>query len=165
MGCIVESSQGRSVTRHDRGQAGASLIEILIVIAVAVPVILSAALGLLLTMRLSVSTEQTQKAEAQATAFAESVKEIDYTPCAGINTYKTAAGLWSPPAASRTTFEFVSVAHWSQSAKAYTNTSCATAADDEGAQLITIRAKTGERTSTLEVVKRNPDAAADPGTP
>ncbi len=146
-----------------RAQSGATLIEIIVVMAVAIPVILAAAAGLLTTMRLSSATEQQQQAEAQATAFAESVKQIPYVPCADVTDYETSSELWAPP--TGVTVEFVDVAYWSQPDRDYTSTTCSAAADDEGAQLITVRAITDERSTRLEVVKRDPDASAEVATP
>ncbi|MFN7148675.1 MAG: type II secretion system protein [Microthrixaceae bacterium] len=146
-----------------RTQSGATLIEIIVVMAVAIPVILAAAVGLLTTVRLSSATEQQQQAEAQATAFAESVKQIPYVPCAVTADYETSPELWAPP--TGVTVQILDVGYWSQADRDYTSTSCASAADDLGAQLVTVRAVTSERSATLEVVKRDPNASAEVATP
>ncbi len=139
-----------------RGQRGATLIEVLVVVAVAIPVILAAAAGLLTTMRLSSATQQGQQAEAQASAFAESVKQIAYVPCAEVADYASDAELWAPP--SGVTVEVLDVRYWSQTARSYTSTTCAGPNDDQGSQLITVRAETEDRSAVLEVVKRDPEA-------
>lgn len=146
-----------------RGQSGATLIEIIVVMAVAIPVILAAAVGLLTTVRLSGATEQQQQAEAQATAFAESVKQIPYVPCAVRADYENSPELWVAP--TGVTVQIVDVAYWNQTDRDYTSTTCASAADDLGAQLVTVRAVTSERSAVLEVVKRDPDASAEVATP
>lgn len=150
------------VLAHGRGsQRGATLMEIVVVIAVAVPVILAAAAGLLMTVRLSSGTAQQQQAEAQATAYAESVKQITYVPCAEVADYDGAPGLWSPPAGVEV--EVAAVRYWDQTDRDYTATTCS--APDQGSQLVTVRAVTRERSTTLDVVKRNPDASAEQGSP
>jgi len=131
-------------------------MEVLIVVAVAIPVILAAAAGLLTTMRLSSGTQQGQQAESQVTAFAESVKQIAYVPCADVTDYDGDAELWTPP--TGVTVELVDVRYWDQATRDYTSASCAGPTDDQGAQLITVRAGTHERSSTLDVVKRDPEA-------
>lgn len=149
------------VVRRAAEQRGATLLEIVMVIAIAVPVILAAAAGLLTTMRLSSDTQQQQQAEAQATAFAESLKQIPYVPCAEVSDYASSGELWTPP--PRVQVQIDDVAFWSQADRDYTSTSCTDADDDQGAQLITVRAVTPDRVAVLEVVKRDPDAWADDG--
>lgn len=151
------------VPRRVREQRGATLLEIVVVIAIAVPVILAAAAGLLTTMRLSSDTQQQQQAEAQATAFAESLKQIPYVPCAGPSDYSSSSELWAPPAGVQVQID--DVAYWSQADRDYTSASCTDPDDDQGAQLITVRAVTPDRAARLEVVKRDPDAWADGATP
>ena len=139
-----------------RTQNGASLLEVLAVVAIAIPVVLAAAAGLLTTMRLSSATQQQQQAEAQATAYAESMKQIPYVPCAVPTNYASDTGLWTPPAG--VTVEVVQIRYWTQATRDYSSTSCSTPGADEGAQLVTVRAVTPDRSTTLEVVKRDPDA-------
>lgn len=145
-----------------RPQGGATLLEVLIVVAIAVPIIIAAAVGLQITVRLSGATEQTQKAEAQLTAYAESLKQVPYVPCAEPSDYDGDPGLWSPPVGSKPNLdlEVVGVRHWSQASRDYSAPLCTVAGDDGGAQLVTVRASTSERSWELDVVKRNPDASA-----
>ena len=135
-----------------RGQAGISLIEVIVVIAVLVPIILAATLGLLTTARLSTDTKVSQELNAAAASYSESLKEVAYVGCADVDGYDGAAGLWAPPAGSDIDIDVTGVEYWKQATTTY-GPGCAS---DEGSQLITIELSDLDGTAELSVVKRDP---------
>lgn len=130
-------------------------------VIVLVPVILAAATGLSLTVRLSSDTKASQELDAAATNFAESIKEVPYVACAGVDDYDGAEGLWAPPPDSGIVVDVVGVEYWSQSERGY-ESSCPVG--DEGAQLVTVRAAAAGDEAELSVSKRDP-AAVPVGSP
>jgi type II secretory pathway pseudopilin PulG len=158
-------SRGSEVAhvRARPGQAGFSLVEVLVVAFVAVPVILAGAYGLFTAISASGATKDRQDLEAALTSYAESLKALPtYTPCATAPQVNTAYGAWADRWEPGTALPIASggitvtgVQYWKQSTATYD----AACGSDGGAQKLTITAthKNGT-TLTGTVVLRNPAA-------
>lgn len=156
----------RRHVRSGRGQAGTTLIEVLVVVAILGPLVASATMGLLATMRMSDSTRTLQELQASAASFSETLKEAPYVDCAGVSSYDGADGLWTKPPGRSISITLTSVRHWSQAdgqfvAAGGPDDPCPA---DQGAQLITVQLTERGARAVLDVVKRDP-AASPAGAP
>lgn len=138
--------------RIGAGQAGFSLIEVVIAVALVSLSVLSLAMGFLTLMRANAATAAQQEADHAAANFSESLKAAGYQPCAPGSTpdYDADAALWSPP--SGVQVRVVHVEYWSPASRAYVD-SCPSG--DTGTQRVTVRAEFRDRERTAQIVKRN----------
>lgn len=139
----------------------------LVVAAVSVPLLLSATIGLILALGLSSRTAKIQKLEADATAYAEVVKDVPYVECASPDEYRIVVADTTLPGVD-SELTVTEVFYWDDDADDYSRIDCATNGSgpgDGGSQLVTVTASNWDLTSTLEVVKRDPQAAAEGDAP
>lgn len=135
--------------------------------AVSVPLLMSATIGLTMALGLGARTERTQKLEADATSYAEVVKDLPYLDCATAAQYHSAA-VGIPLSGIHSELSVIAVTHWDQDSGDYSRTDCTTDGSgpgDDGSQLVTVRASNWGLNSTLEVVKRDPQASAEGEAP
>lgn len=147
----------RSGSPARRGQAGVTLIEVLVVVAVVVPIILMGAMGLFTAVTASDSTKTRQQLEAGMTSYGESLKDLAYAPCATpeqINTlYDAWPDRWQPDADSgvaASSLQVTDITYWDQASATFADT-CGT---DGGAQRLTIEVGDGDDTLVGTIVKR-----------
>jgi type II secretory pathway pseudopilin PulG len=146
-----------------RGQAGVSLIEVLIGIGVMMPMTLAAVTGLLLAVETSAAAEQRQQLEVALTEATENVRSMPYLPCATAEEYQKVYALWSEPLAAKVQDParptISSVSHLHREKPVYTP-DCS---GDEVAQLVVVSVSAGDTEVTGSVVKR--DSGARAGNP
>ncbi len=143
-----------------RGQAGVSLIEVLVGIAVMVPLTLASLSGMMVQIRVSADAEQTQQLEVDLSAAAEDLRAMTYLPCGGADEYQKAYEVWKEPLAAKVAevnapaeVRIARVEHWNAQKSAYLS-ECA---GDDGAQRLTIEVVGSRQDATGTVVKRNSD--------
>jgi Tfp pilus assembly protein PilV len=141
-----------SAPGRDSGQAGFSLLEIIIAVMLVSMVVLSLATGFLTLVRTNRMTYEQQQVDHATTNYAESLKSVVYLPCgpSGTPDYGSDASLWTPP--PEVQVSVVDVKYWDASTGDYEST-CPNG--DTGAQLLTIRAEFRDRERQAQIVKRS----------
>lgn len=141
-----------------RGQAGVSLLEVLVGIAVMVPLTLASVMGLQLEMKTSASTQRRQQLEVALTTATEDLKTLPYLPCGTPADYQKVYGSWSQSLGPQLREEerppeptIVSVDYWHHGKQAFTN-SCS---GDDGAQRLVVKVAADDIQATGSVVKRD----------
>lgn len=135
------------------GQAGFSLLEIIIAVMLVSMVVLALATGFLTLIRTNRSTYEQQQVDHATTNYAESLKAVQYEPCqpgSGDPDYGASPDLWEPGAGI--SVAVVDVRYWNPAAGAY-EPGCPPS--DGGTQLLTIRAEYRDRERQAQIVKRN----------
>lgn len=155
MQCIVQLGRraGCTALEHRRGQAGLTLIEIIISVALVSMVVLGLATGFLTLIRTNSATYRQQQVDHAATNYAESLKAVQYEPCvpAGADPdYGAAPDLWTP--SDDLQVEVVDVEFWDPGTSDYVD-DCTGA--DAGTQRVTVRAEWRDRERQAQIVKRN----------
>lgn len=89
---FIVGCQSRSARR---GQAGFSLIEILVGIVVMVPLTLASVSGVVLQTRLSASARQNQSLEVRLTSVTEDLAAVPFLSCAEPEKYQEALRSWN----------------------------------------------------------------------
>lgn len=148
-----------------RGQAGTSLIEVLVALAVAVPVTLAGAAGLLTAVETSAVDERRQLLEVELTTATEQLKALPYVACGDADDYGAAlasvlgddADLGDPPGGGSIVVD--DVEYWDRARVRFDDRCIA----DAGAQRVTVTADDGERSRVARIVLRDPSAS--PGVP
>jgi prepilin-type N-terminal cleavage/methylation domain-containing protein len=155
MQCIVQLGRRAgciALGRRD-GQAGFTLLEVVISVALVSLVVLGLATGFITLVRTNGSTYRQQQVDHAATNFAESLKAVQYQPCvpAGADPdYGAAPDLWAP--SDDLQVEVVDVEYWDPAEGDFDDT-CVGA--DAGAQRVTVRAEWRDRERQAQIVKRN----------
>lgn len=141
-----------------RGQAGYTLIEVVIAVALTGLVILSLATAMLTIVRANGLNSDRQRVDAAMTSFSESVRGGAYLPCgetpaptaAGYNGgYDPSAGDWAPP--TGVDVNVVDVEYWDRNADEYVDT-CPV--DDGGAQRLTLTTSWRNLERSAQIVVR-----------
>ncbi len=145
--------------RNRRGQAGVSLLEVLIGAAVSVPLTLAAAMGLMVATRSSDAAETRQELEVALASATEDLKVVPYLPCGTTEDYQDEYRAWLEPlgepvaATSGSPTAVVSeVSYWDRAKDAYVTT-CK--GGDDGAQRLEVTVISRGATATGTVVKRD----------
>lgn len=177
-GCRVASGEGRNVVRamvqlgrgarsaapgqpppmrgrrrHERGQAGFGLLEVVISVALVSLTVLGLAAAFLTLVRTNAATTAQQEADHAAANYSESLKASGYRPCSpGVTPdYSGDASLWTPP--SGVQVRIVDVEFWDPAAGSYVAT-CPSGVD-AGTQRLTVVAEYRDRDRQAQIVKRN----------
>ena len=134
--------------RRCRGQAGETLVELLITVSILGIAVVAILAGLGTAVRLSGTHRAQANAETIVAAGAESVKKQSYVDCA--STYSPTDGVTLPNGWSLTV---TSVKKWNGTSFV---TSCPS--PDQRLQLVTVRAASpsGQSIELVDVVKRKP---------
>lgn len=168
------------------GQAGVSLLEVLLGIAIAVPLTLSSVLGMLLAIRTSDAVETQQRMELALSSAAEDLKALPYVTCGTAEDYAELHAKWSESAtdvddpAAKVELTSAKPATATKSATAMTKSPGAVALpavnvssvrfwqggsdfsercdSDRGAQQLVLSVQSKGRTLTATVVVRDPAA-------
>lgn len=143
------------------GQAGVSLIEVLVGVAIMVPLTLASLSGMMVQARVSTEAERTQRLEVDLSASAEDLRAMTYLPCADADEYQKAFEVWREPIEARVavqnapeTAKITRVDHWNAAKSAYVS-DCTS---DDGAQRLSIEIVGSDGSSTTgSVVKRDSD--------
>ncbi len=150
------------------GQAGFSLIEILICVVLVGTVILALAAGMLTLVRTSSGTSQRQQIQLSLGSYTESLKASPYLPCNGpvpptTSSYEAAYGAWPErwtPVKPGMTARIIEVEFWDETAGPQGAFVAACAGGlDQGTQRLTVQIDWRGRTGTAEVVKSYRPAA------
>ena len=150
------------------GQAGFSLIEILICVVLVGTVILALAAGMLTLVRTSNGTSQRQQIQLSLGSYTESLKASPYLPCGGpvqptTSNYEAAYGAWPEhwtPVKPGMTAQIVEVEFWDETAGPQGAFVAACPGGlDQGTQRLTVQIDWRGRTGTAEVVKSYRPAA------
>lgn len=162
MSPTTDAHHQRARPDRARGQAGVSLIEVLIGIGVMMPMTLAAVTGLLLAVETSAAAEQRQELEVALTEATENVRSMPYLPCATPEEYQKVYTLWSEPLAAKVTDPsagptVTSVSYLHRGKHVY----IPECTGDEAAQRIVVRVSAGDAEVTGSVVKRDPQARAE----
>lgn len=154
----LSASVRRRRSEH-RGQAGVSLLEVLIGAAVSVPLTLAAAMGLLVATRSSDAAETRQELEVALASASEDLKVVPYLPCGTTDDYQQEYRDWLEPlgepvaATSGTPTAVVSaIAYWDRAKDAYVS-GCK--GGDDGAQRLEVTVIARGVSATGTVVKRD----------
>lgn len=145
-------------SRLHTGQAGYTLIEVIIAIALAGMVILSLAAGMLTIVRTNALNSDRQRVDAAMTSFSESVRGAEYLPCGNAANYNDAyfdlleevpPPVWAPP--DGLGIEIDRVEYWDRDQDDFV-ASCP--GSDAGAQRLTLETTYRDLERSAQIVKR-----------
>lgn len=140
-----------------RGQAGLGLIEVMISLLFVSMVVLAIAAGLLLVIQTNSSNSERQSAQLLLGNYAESLKGMDYVPCAQDDDYSPLGDptAWQPP--TGVTAEIESISYWKKTTgvdgPGAFDLDCTSPENDDGAQKLSIMVELGDRQVRTELVK------------
>lgn len=141
--------------RRARGDAGETLVEVLMAIAIGGIAVTGLLAGLGTAINLSATHRGQANADTVVVSAADSVKAQTYVPCPSVTTssYNPTDDILLPSGWSPSNVTITSVKKWNGTAF---QTGCPST--DRKLQLVTITATTpdGRSTETIDVVKRNP---------
>ena len=146
-----------------RDQAGVSLIEVLISVFLVSLVVLGLAAGFLTIVRVNADTAERQVVDQAIGSYTESLTTAQYLPCddptqpgsivAYTSTYP--AGSWTPTPASGVTANIVGVEYWNGTSGFADACPGTPAADDQGAQRLTVEVAYRDTQRKAQIVKRS----------
>jgi prepilin-type N-terminal cleavage/methylation domain-containing protein len=142
-----------------RGQAGLTLIELLIAVVILAVLSVSGTLGLITLIRTSSQADLQSRTDALVTGFGELLKQLDYVPCADGPEYGNAFEDYEDALAPSEKLL--------QRPDASIEILAVDAGDrcddgiDAGVQVIDVRARIGDLARTAQIVKRDPNASPD----
>ena len=149
-----------------RGQAGATLVEILMMLVVTVPLVLTASLGMFTAVGSSATTTTRQHLEATLSSYSESLRVMPAAePCASAAEleahWSSWSDRWQPESvgdAGAPDLRILEVTHWDGSTASF-SADCVAPEDPEGssahdAQRIVVEVRLGDQALTGTVVKR-----------
>jgi len=149
--CAAERSANRS-------ERGFGLIEVLISLLFVTMVVVALAAGLLLLIRTNASNSERQAAQLLLGNYAESLKGMEYVPCAEADDYEPAVGdpsAWLPPPG--VTADIEAIDYWKKTTGvdgpgAFEST-CDSIELDDGAQRLSLVVQLGDRDVRTQLVK------------
>lgn len=145
--------------RRRAGQAGSSLVEVLVAVVLAGVTVLAIAAGLLTITVAGAGAESRQDLQSALAGYTESLKILPFDECAdggaAPGDYQAAEAAdpaaFEPP--DRVALQVTRVEHWDPETASFVD-HCPSA--DSSAQRLSVRADLDERTSTAQVVVRRP---------
>lgn len=147
-----------------RGQAGVSLLEVLISTLVVVPMTLTAAMGLSVTVGTSDRADSRLRLVASLSTVTENLKAMPYLPCGTPDEYRKVYSAWVPTVAEQSGDSedavdpgVMKVDTWHPEKGDFVE-QCER---DGGAQRLTVKVTNGTEVLTGTVVKRNGAAGSE----
>lgn len=141
------------------GQAGSSLVEVLVAVVLAGVTVLAIAAGLLTITVAGAGAESRQDLQTALAGYTESLKIVPFDDCAdgGASPADYQAVEAADPAAfeppGRVTLQVTRVEHWDPEVAEFVD---ACPSEDSSAQRLSVSATLDERTATAQVVTRRP---------
>ncbi|HEY2666200.1 MAG TPA: prepilin-type N-terminal cleavage/methylation domain-containing protein [Actinomycetota bacterium] len=145
-----------------RGDAGVTLVELLVTVVILGVVFVAILGGMATGMVVSDLHRKQATAETIIRSYAEAVKAASYTVCAGTAAYAASAVGYSVPAGLRPTYavSVTAVRYWQPggSTGSFTGSLGSCPGADNNLQAVTLRAVStdGRDAETMQVVKRKP---------
>ena len=147
--------------RRGRGQAGVSLIEVLVGIVVMIPLTLASISGLMTAVDASDTTERQQRLELALSSATEDLKALPYLACGLPDQYDELYEQWLEPLTSELlpseqlpVAEVVAVDYWSRTKDGFLD-GCS---GDDGAQRLTVQVEEDGDVLSGTIVTRDPAA-------